>query len=61
MNGWLKLWRALPEHPVWHLSPGQFKVGIACLALANFKPGECRKGGHDPLLELQLYKPNATK
>jgi len=40
MNGWLKLWRALLDHPVWHLSPGQFKVWIACLALANHKPGE---------------------
>jgi hypothetical protein len=40
MNGWLKLWRAMPEHPVWHLSPGQFKVWITCLALPNHKPGE---------------------
>src|SRR5512139_4016405 len=40
MNGYFKFHRAMLEHPVWKLSPGQFKVWVACLALANFKPAE---------------------
>lgn len=40
MNGWFKFHRAMLEHPVWDLSPGQTKVWLSCLAQANHKPVE---------------------
>lgn len=38
MNGWFRFWRCMRDHPVWDLPPGQFKVWMTLLAMANLKP-----------------------
>ena len=40
MSGWFRVHRAMWEHPVWSLSPGQRCVWFTCLRLAAYKPGE---------------------
>ncbi|MFB3816122.1 MAG: hypothetical protein ACE147_00545 [Candidatus Methylomirabilales bacterium] len=40
MQGWIRLHRAVMDHPVWSLPPAQYKVWDACLLLANHKDSE---------------------
>jgi hypothetical protein len=43
--GWVRLYRALMDHPVWtQLSPVVLKVAVHFLLTANYKPGEWYDG-----------------
>lgn len=40
MSGFVKLYRQIQDSPLWGLPPGQFKVAMACLLQANWRPQE---------------------
>lgn len=44
MRGWVKFHRAMLDHAVWGLPPGQFKVWDTILMTANIKPAEWYDG-----------------
>ena len=44
MKGWLKFFREMLDHPVWSLPPGQTRVWLTILAMANIKPSRWNDG-----------------